>query len=98
MKIKKLAVFLLSVASVFAMTFGGISVYQTVKAEETKVDNVIAQMESEYKVGTSIEIPDAYFENGGNRVKANKTVIYPNGSQYRVNRFTPDSMGSYAVE
>ena len=98
MKTKKLSILLLSVVSAFSFTLGSISVYRTVKAQETAVDNIIESFESEYAVGETINVPDAYFMDGNNQVKANKTIIYPDGSQFRINEFTPTVMGKYTVQ
>ena len=96
MKKKQIAIFLLSAISAVSLSLGGLSVYHTVKAQETEVNNVIEKMESEYKLGETIPVPDAYFENG--QIKAKKTIIYPDGSQYRKDEFTPTVMGTYYVE
>lgn len=96
MKTKKLLIGILAMVSFFLLALCGGSVYYMAKAQETEVGKAIESFENEYKIGTKIEIPDAYF-NGG-KVKATKTVVYPDGSQYRVNEFVPAITGVYSIE
>ena len=98
MKTKKLLVCLLTFVTATCLLISGFSVYKTVSAQEGEVENVIASIEDEYRIGSVIEVPDAYFTDGGNQVKATKTIIYPNGSKFRKNEFTPNEMGEYSIE
>ncbi len=94
---KKIIVSLLLSATAVALAAGGVS-HLKVKAQETSVDNVLVNMQNEYKVGTEIAIPDAYFFEGNNQIATEKTVIYPDGTQYRVSKFIPSTMGEYTVQ
>ncbi|MBO5215667.1 MAG: hypothetical protein J6B79_05715 [Clostridia bacterium] len=61
------------------------------------VSNVIAGFESEYKAGTEIAVPDAYFTDGGEQIKANKYINCPDGTRYVTDKITLATMGEYTV-
>lgn len=94
-KSKRILTTLLSVGFATMLSAG---VFSIKAYAESKVENVIAEFESEYQKNEEIAIPDAHFADGGKTIEANKTVTYPNGVSYNVDKFTPQEMGYYTIE
>lgn len=63
-----------------------------------EVKEAITKFKDEYVVGTEIEVPDVYFTDGDDRIKASKVIKYPDGSQYIRNEFVPNVIGNYVIE
>ena len=90
----KLRIYIFTALFALSLTFGGATLYLKAGAQ-TNVD--IPTFESEYGIGTTISVPDGYFTDGSTNVKATKTVVYPDGTEYSLNSFTPEEMGKYTV-
>ena len=99
MKTKQLTRILVPIVLAFVLVISGLTMLFATKGNASaSVTDAIASFESEYAVGTEIDVPDAYFTVGGSQVKATKVVYSPDGTSYSVNKFTPTVMGKYAVE
>lgn len=99
MKTKQLTKVLLPVILAFVLAVSGFAMLFASKGYAlASVSDVIASFENEYATGTEIEIPDAYFTDGGGEIKATKIVYYPDGTMYSVSKFTPEVMGNYTIE
>lgn len=99
MKTKQLTKVLLPVILAFVLAVSGFAMLFASKGYAlASVSDVIASFEDEYATGTEIEIPDAYFTDGGGEIKATKIVYYPDGTMYSVGKFTPEVMGNYTIE
>jgi hypothetical protein len=81
----------------FALSWqGGKSAPQSAGAVAYRVDG--AALAAEYEVGTLISVPDLYFAADGGEVKAQKTIVTPDGYGYTGATFTPSVMGIHRVE
>ena len=63
----------------------------------TLADNEEVKFEDTYYTNEVINIPDYYFDDGGQKIKATKYVVYPNGRAYQKDAFTPADMGYYTI-
>ena len=80
--------------TIFVLTFSiglGTSIISSQAAD------VLDTIASEYKIGTQIQLPDYYFEDGSTSVKATKTIVCPDGSEHRADSFVPETLGKYTV-
>ncbi len=99
MKTKQFTKVLVPVILAFVLAISGFAMLFASKGyASASVTDAIASFEDEYALGTEIEIPDAYFTDGGGEIKATKIVYYPDGTVYSVNKFTPSVMGNYVIE
>lgn len=98
MKKRNLIAFLLSFTILATLTMCGFMMFGGANAQETDVNEIIENIESEYRIGSTINIPDAYFADGDEHIKAEKMVICPDGTSYCVNKFSPNAMGLYYIE
>lgn len=51
----------------------------------------------DYTVDDIVEIPNYYFEVEGKKLLGDKTVVFPDGRIYRIDRLHPSQMGLYTV-
>lgn len=94
-KTRKNLIKIMLAVCMFMFSFFAITTF-IAKGEDASISDV--HFESEYLIGSVVDIPDANLTYAGETKKAEKVVVYPSGSAYSLSRIVLKEAGKYTVE